>query len=114
MFDYSGNWASSLPWDSDDLLIVYTVKKDGDSYSINAVDAQDGEKIHIYDIKEKTNWLEFKSYVKSTGRKCWCKMIPRNEGILDFKVRFVSVEELKRVEELPTNVREYMAHSSSH
>ena len=96
--DISGKWVSSVPWDSDDLLVLYKVEKSGDGFKVSAKDLQDGEEFEITEENWVGKELRFKSFVPSTKRVGWNVFSVLPNGNIESKFSFTVVEELKPYE----------------
>jgi hypothetical protein len=97
---FIGTWVSSLPFDSDDYLIEYSISLRGERFVIKAKDLRDGERLKISDIAFNGKCLEFVSYVRSTKRKGINRFRLKGKNSLESQFTFTVVEELKRVDSL--------------
>lgn len=93
---FSGNWVSSLPFDSDDYLIEYIITPKGQSFDVRARDFRDGEEMEISEIRFDGEELSFKSYMPSTHRRGQniMKLVSKDKIRVEFT--FTVIEELKR------------------
>ena len=95
---FVGTWVSSLPFDSDDYLIEYSISLMGEKFAIKARDLQDGEKVNISDVKFNGKCLEFVSYVPSTKRKGINVFRLKNKNRIEAQFTFTVIEVLERVD----------------
>jgi hypothetical protein len=95
---FVGTWVSSLPFDSEDYLVEYSISLRGEQFLIKAKDLQDGEKVRISDIRFDGRNLEFVSYVPSTKRKGINRFRLKDKNRIESHFTFTVVEELKRTD----------------
>jgi hypothetical protein len=95
---FVGTWVSSLPFDSDDYLIEYSISVKEDRFVIKAKDLRDGERLTISDIAFDGKCLEFVSYVPSTKRKGINRFRLKGKNRIESQFTFTVIEELKRVD----------------
>jgi hypothetical protein len=95
---FVGTWVSSLPFDTDDYLVEYSISFKGDRFIIKAKDLQDGEKLKVSDVKFDGECLEFVSYVPSTQRKGINRFRLKGKNRIESEFTFTVVEELKRAD----------------
>ncbi|WP_031495445.1 hypothetical protein [Bryobacter aggregatus] len=100
---FVGKWVSSQPFDSDDYLVEYNIRKSGAAYKVTAKDYQDGEAMKVSDLKFDGQTLEFVSLMPSTGRTGVNRFRVKGQDELVSEFTFTVVESLTRmpVKELP-------------
>ena len=94
---FEGTWVSSLPFDSDDYLVEYTIEYKKGLMRVKARDYRDGEILKISKVRLVGEVLEFESLMPSTGRKGVNRLRLKRDGELHSEFTFTVVETLKRI-----------------
>lgn len=98
---FIGKWVSTQPFDTDDYLVEYTVKKVRGLLKVTARDYRDGERMKISDVTFNGHTLEFVSRMPSTGREGINRFIVKDTNTLTSEFTFKVVESLKRIDAQP-------------
>ena len=91
-----GRWVSRLPGSSDDYLVEYGIRFDGDAVSVTAIELRDQEEMKISDVGWDGETLSFRSLMPSTGRVGMNRFRLMENGDVESKFTFTVVEALVR------------------
>lgn len=94
---FIGTWVSSLPFDSDDYLIEYSIFEDGGSLGVRARDYRDNEEMLISDVTFDGEVLQFTSVMPSTGRIGLNRFTLTSEQSMGAEFTFTVNEHLKKL-----------------